>query len=490
MKKLKTVRKYLLAAAILLFALSSCEKVPKYTTDSTEALEHLKTGNHHSYELNYTQALRSFQKAIQSDSTFAYAYLQAAEMWGTLGAGDSSMIYLEKAHHHSQNAARFERLYIQYHWAASHNNYELANATMDTLQKQYPNNIDVILSNAYRKWHQLRYDDAIAKFKQVIKLHPDYIVAYNNIGYLYAKKGMFKEGLQYLKKYRELAPHQLNPYDSIAEIYMMLGRYHEAISLLERITENRKDDLRANEYLGAAMQIGLATAYTALGQYQKALQTANHIAVFYDQKCPHPDVCKFRVLQVYRPLEDIANMEKDLQNMLPKSSETDRLAYLCILAIDRNDFSQALQHITTIRKRSKSTTQYSKKRDFLVLLAALEGELNLKSGLYAEAAEQFAQAAVTLSDTSLAFTYRYKQYYACGKAGNYNRAIAGLRKLLGINPNYAEALLAISEFYFESDRETEAKTYLAYFLNLWKEADPHSPMMQRARSLRKRLESS
>ena len=486
---MKIVHKYLAIAVILLLALSGCSKAPKYTTDSAEALEYLKVGNQHYYELNFTQALHSFQKAIQTDPTFAYAYLRAAEMLGSLGASDTAMVYLEKARRNSEDASRFERLYIQYNWATSHNHHELANATLDTLRKQYPNDIDVILTDAYRKWHQLRYDDAIEKFKRVIKLRPDYILAYNNIGYLYAKKGMFKEGLQYLKKYRELAPHQLNPYDSIAEIYVMLGRYHEAISLLERIIDNRKDDLRTNEYLGTVMQIRLATAYTKLGQYQKALQIANNIPDFYEYKCPHPDICKFRMLRVYRPLEDIANMEKELQNMGPNISETDRLAYRCILAIEQADFSQALQHINTLQNQSKTTTQYSKKRDYLVLLAALEAELNLKSGLYAEAAEQFAQAAVTLSDTSLAFPYRYQQYYARGKAGNYDAAIAGLHKLLDINPNYAPALLAISEFYSQSGRQSEAETYLTYFLNLWKNADPHSPTMQRAKALQKQFES-
>ena len=472
---------------ILLLFFANCQKPAQMTTQSEEALLSLQQGDQLRLRFDLTNALEAYQKAIRSDPQFAIAYLRSADMQISLGHADSAKIYLTRARELSRHSSDYERWIIQYAWAEFRQDNLLSQATFDTLSRRFPNDLQVKQYWAYRQWNKNDFKGAIQTFQEILKQQPNYIIAYNNIGYLYAKRGLLKEALVYLKKYKDFAPDQLNPYDSVAEIYLLIGRYQEAIQIIEAAFSAKPDELRHNRYLGTVMHLRLAEAYIRLGHYSKALEITQELCDTYLMSQPVKQVAAFRFKQIFKSLHQPDKMKSELDCLLPLCDDIEKLYYQCLYAIENSDLPTALYIISSIQTKSKTEEVYYKKHAILVMSACLEGQLNYKNAMYQEAADQFALAAATIGDTSLAIPYRFEQYQALGQAGKYTQAIKGLSKLLSINPNYAPALLCISEFYAVSGFKPEARTYLAHFRTLWKDADPDTPLVIRADELTRRL---
>ncbi|MCK4445797.1 MAG: hypothetical protein KAW56_01810, partial [Candidatus Marinimicrobia bacterium] len=197
-------------------------------------------------------------------------------------------------------------------------------------------------------------------------------------------------------------------------------------------------------------------------------------------------ISRFRFMNIFKELNLINEMEMEFTYIQGKDDILD-LLLRGLLNIQKMDFRNALETLSALQKKTDEVKDNYSKRRLFILSAYLEGELNFKTGLYNEAAQQFKLAAETYSDTTGSIHLRLMQHLSEGKAGNYNAAITGLNKILMMNPNYAPALLYISKFYLESGKRTEAKSYIQHFINLWENADPDTPFMREAILIQKKL---
>ena len=470
----------------LLIFLFTCQKKPSITTQSQEALQYYKNAEELRFKLYYTDALSLYQKAFKIDSCFALAPLRIAQFYMNLGLEDSSNYYINKARAISVKVSDYERLLINRNWAILKGDDKLTNSIMDTLKRKYPNDLEVKVMLANQKWQRLDHDGARLIFQNILKQNPNYLLAYNNIGYLYAQKGFFKEAIKYLEDYKKLAPNQLNPYDSLAEIYLCVGRYYEAIKLLEAAFNSKSEEIAKEDFIGTIIHLHLAEAYKNLGQYNKALSITEEALNNYSTDYAIQSISRFRFINIFKELNLINEMEMEFICIQGKDDILD-LLLRGLLNIQKMDFRNALETLSALQKKTDEVKDNYSKRRLFILSAYLEGELNFKTGLYNEAAKQFKLAAETYSDTTGSVHLRLMQHLSEGKAGNYNAAITGLNKILMMNPNYAPALLYISKFYLESGKRTEAKSYIQHFINLWENADPDTPFMREAILIQKRL---
>jgi len=480
------MKKRIVAIFILIISLFNCQSKSPVTTRSREALGIYKQGETASDKLYFTEALEKYRQAFQMDTTFAMAALRIAETYALSGQKDSMLIYLKKANRLQSYCSNYEALFIRHHVASYSGDSTLADATLDSLARQYPNRVDVMLCLAIQKWERLDYDGARQMYQSILKRNPDYYIAYNNIGYLYAKKGLFKDAIDYLEKYQRLASEQLNPYDSKAEIYIAVGKYNEAIRILESVLQTKSDEIHSQEFLGVNMYRGLANAYQQLGQYPKALQIATEAETYYTSPQSLENLSVFR-FNIYRTLHDIRGMERELTKIRNVASNRRYLYILTLFNIEKNDLTTAQRNYETILRNAEKYPEKSTQRSLLASSAFIEGQIAFKSGNYSEAAKKYNQAAIIVFDTTASVSIRYFQYLSEGKAGQFQPAIDGLMNLVVMNPNYAPALVALSEFNLAIGRKAEAKIYLQHFLNLWKDADPGSPLMRQAKTLSKKL---
>jgi len=168
---------------------------------------------------------------------------------------------------------------------------------------------------------------------------------------------------------------------------------------------------------------------------------------------------------IYRTLHDVRGMERELVKVRNVADDWSYLYRLCQYNIEKNDLASARQNYKDLLYYVEKHPDNNSQRSTLVSFAFLEGKLAFKSGNYSEAGNEYNQAAIILFDTTTSVSTRYFQYLSRGKAGQIQSAIDGLMNLVAINPNYAPALVALSEFNLSIGRETEATIYLQHFLN-------------------------
>lgn len=473
----------LIIFVFLLSALCQCGKRDYVTSDSVEALNYYKKGEELRLQLYFNNALKNYLNALNADSNFAMAAFRSALTYYHFGAEDSGKYYFEKALRLTPKISEIEGLIIKYYWAIYHDDKKLETASLDSLLRFYSDNFEVRVINARNKWKNLDFEGARKIYQDILRHNPNYIIAYNDLGYLYARDGLFKESINYLEKYKRYAANQLNPYDSLAEIYIAVGRYYEAIHMLEYIIENRQDELIENEYIGVVIYVRVAEAYKKFGQYQKALKILADAENLYSSNLALTRIA-LACFNLYKELNQIDRMETVI-NYVKNINPGDDYSYSdAIINIEKMEFDRVLN----ILARYKSELENHKiDRTKLVKKASIEGELNFKTGLFDEAAEQFKLAADTFSDTLWAADLRLKQYISEGKAGNYTTALNGLRKIIKVNPNCPTALIYAAEFYTKIGKDSEAKAYISHFHKLWINADPGTPLINQANAIARKL---
>jgi tetratricopeptide (TPR) repeat protein len=76
-------------------------------------------------------------------------------------------------------------------------------------------------------------DEAEKLYRHLLEVSPNWVTAYNQLGYITMRQGRFPEAEEYFTSYRFIAPDQANPHDSLAELYTIQGRYEDAETSLE-----------------------------------------------------------------------------------------------------------------------------------------------------------------------------------------------------------------------------------------------------------------
>jgi tetratricopeptide (TPR) repeat protein len=121
-----------------------------------------------------------------------------------------------------------------------------------------------LLGAAYERTGQR--DRAIAEFRRVIKLEPDFHAALNYLGYTFAESGTnLQEALTLVSRAVALDPDNGAYIDSLGWTYYRLGRPEQARGYLERAARLEPEDATLLEHLG--------DVYVALGQTERARQS-------------------------------------------------------------------------------------------------------------------------------------------------------------------------------------------------------------------------
>lgn len=88
---------------------------------------------------------------------------------------------------------------------------------------------------------------AETKYRQVLESEESNPVAHNNLGFLMAQNGSWKEAVEEYCRAIELSPEYSTPYTNLGQAYLALNRLSEAGTLLTRAVELAPDDFYANE---------------------------------------------------------------------------------------------------------------------------------------------------------------------------------------------------------------------------------------------------
>lgn len=201
------------------------------TTRSVKAWRHYLEGLRLESKLYYDEALNSFLKAIEYDSTFAMAYLWLA--WF------HDRDYIDKAVKYSNKVSEKERQYILSLEARLKGDYKTASDHLQKIVKKHPDEREAYYWLGNIAYSRIREPDtAIGYLQQAVAIDPKYKKAYNVLAYAYNDIGQYDSSIWAINKYIDLAgPDEANPYDSRGELYAWNGRLELAIESYEKALE-------------------------------------------------------------------------------------------------------------------------------------------------------------------------------------------------------------------------------------------------------------
>lgn len=228
----------LAAAAITMVAVP---KAPEWTTSSPQALEAYLTGEAALRKVYNEEAREHFKHALEIDPEFLVAKWRIAQILPEQDLLLARHIAEELMTADLSGLTDRERFIIEYWLALRDNRTEEATRLLNECIEKLPADPYVLSRKAAEAWRHDRLEDAVRLYEDLVKLDPNWVFAYNSLGYIMKTQGRFTESEEYFKKYRFIAPHQANPHDSLGELFINIGRYEEAEASLEKAIEIKPD---------------------------------------------------------------------------------------------------------------------------------------------------------------------------------------------------------------------------------------------------------
>jgi len=211
--------------------------VADVTTHSPEAYRHYLDGIDYYNKVYFTEAAKSYKKALEYDSTFAMAYFRLAliEDW------EERKKLMAKAVEYSDRVSQKEKYYIKTSAAAISGDDEHYLEGLQQMAKHYPEDKEVLqwLANYY--YGQQQFEEAIRYFNQALKIDPLFKLVYNMLAYAYDQIGDFEKSIWAINKYISIAPDEANPYDTKADLYAWNGKIEQAIQSYKKALEVKPD---------------------------------------------------------------------------------------------------------------------------------------------------------------------------------------------------------------------------------------------------------
>jgi tetratricopeptide (TPR) repeat protein/TolB-like protein len=224
--------------------------VADVTTHSPEAYRFYLEGVDHINKWYFTEAQKSFRKALEFDSTFAMAYYRLAYIEWTEG-GQEQIKLIAKAVEYSDKVSWKEKHYIKSMEARLSGNHTQSIKELEKIVERYPEEKEAFyhLGMIYDYLLQ-ESEEAIRQFKKAIEIDPLYKDPYNMLAYTYYDMGDFDKCIWAINKYISLAPDEANPYDIRAGFYAVDGKIDQAIESFKKALEIKPDFFSSLYMLG------------------------------------------------------------------------------------------------------------------------------------------------------------------------------------------------------------------------------------------------
>jgi tetratricopeptide (TPR) repeat protein len=226
------------AAAISIIALP---KGPDWTTSSPEALAEFELALQSKMKLYHVDTVSHLEKALELDPDFVMAQLLLAEYANERDRAEAEELRAKVLKADVESLRPRERFYVERLRAITDKRTEDADRQLKEYRERYPNDPVVLETEAGIAFHRADNENAERLYRRLIEIGPNWVITYNQLGYLTMLQGRFAEAEEYFTSYRFIAPDQANPHDSLGELYIILGRLPEAVRGFETAIEIKPD---------------------------------------------------------------------------------------------------------------------------------------------------------------------------------------------------------------------------------------------------------
>lgn len=244
--------------AIPVDSLAQNKEIP-VTTSSAQAQELFMKGREKYRSFENKEAAALFDQALQADPSFALAHLYKAKTSRETG---DMMKSLEQAVSLADKVSEGEKYEILAEKAAMEGDIQKHKEYLDLLLKEFPSDISVRMQMGNYYYRVNDFDKALEQFTQATTLDPQFVMAWNMIGYTHSALNKTMEAEKAFQKSIELQPNNPNGYDSYAELLLKMGQYDQSIDQYEKA-------LKLNPTYSYSLA-GLGNNYIFKGNFDKA----------------------------------------------------------------------------------------------------------------------------------------------------------------------------------------------------------------------------
>jgi eukaryotic-like serine/threonine-protein kinase len=216
-------------------------------------------------------AIEEYKQAVELDSRYAIAHARLAQAYGHLSVMRRDPGALDLAQGNCQVALTLNPKLVDAHLAQalifqySGNEQGALDAIARALALD-PSNMRTLVWQAQIYTRLNRWPDAEKAFHRVLKEHPNYWLAYNELGYGLEEQGRYQEAFRAFRAASLAAPRNSMALSNLAAEYIQIGEFGEAIETLKSsLALDPASDT-------AAMYTALALRYQ--GKYDQALSFA------------------------------------------------------------------------------------------------------------------------------------------------------------------------------------------------------------------------
>ncbi len=221
----------------------------EWTTNSEKALAEFEASMEASQKLYHQDARSHLERALELDPDFVIAKVQMADRCRREDEERATQLMSEVNEADITHLNPREQFMVQRASLLTDLKFDEAQAQMDAYLERYPDDPYVLHIKALGAWQRGELEEAERLNKKLLEINPNWVIAYNQLGYITMLQGRFAEAEEYFTSYRFIAPDQANPHDSLGELFTLLGRYDEARESLERALGNKPDFGAAFEHL-------------------------------------------------------------------------------------------------------------------------------------------------------------------------------------------------------------------------------------------------
>ncbi len=211
-------------------------------TASIDAYKAYLTGHEKLQKMDFEEARKDLEKAVELDPQFALAYYDLRSVFFQTGKLLEARAALAKAHELSARAPEKDRLYIGAQWASSREgDPEKRFRILQEIAAGYPKEKDIHLDLSIAYTRRMMFPEAFAEAEKGLALDPRWNAILNQLGYIHLASGDPAKAEQAFKKAIDAAPGEPNPRGSLGELYFRTGRLDDAIEAYKRALEVKPD---------------------------------------------------------------------------------------------------------------------------------------------------------------------------------------------------------------------------------------------------------
>lgn len=243
------------------------------TTSSEEARKAYYEARENDLKMYEREAISGYAKALQYDPHFVMATLRLADKIRGRDPERAKSLLASAARSKDELTPREQLVLRIYEERWGKRDIPTLGALYDEYIRRFPDDPEGYWMRCNFLASQKRTAEALAEYERLLKVNPNYAIAYNTLGYASAARGDYAKAEDYLKRYRYLAPDQANPFDSLGELYALIGRYDEAEEVLKKALSVKSDFYPAYGHLGT-VEIGRGNPAKAAQYFLKAADEA------------------------------------------------------------------------------------------------------------------------------------------------------------------------------------------------------------------------